>query len=141
MSPYSSNTSSSNPDIQQQYAQQQAEQQRAAQNPSVGAPPEQAPRMVQRNRQQQEAVRDEMDIDTGEDEVRVPKRKREEEGELMEGEDRAAKKGRLDPPLEAGPDVRVVARGDMAMPVPAIPTAPLTSKALKKPSDLMTSRQ
>ncbi len=50
----------------------------------------------------------------------------------MEGEDRAAKKGRLDPPLEAGPDVRVVARGDMAMPVPAIPTAPLTSKALKK---------
>ena len=58
MSPYSSNTSSSNPDIQQQYAQQQAEQRRAAQNPPVGAPPEQAPRMVQGNRQQQDVVRD-----------------------------------------------------------------------------------
>lgn len=137
MSPYSSNTSSSNPNIQQQYAQQQAEQrraaqqqaeqQRAAQNPPVGAPPEQAPRMVQRNRQQQDAVRDEMDIDTGDDDVRAPKRKREEAGELMEGEDRAPKKIRLDPPPEAGPDVRLVARGDMAMPVPAIPTAPLTN--------------
>ena len=57
MVPFSSNTSSSNPDIQQQHAQQQAEQQRAAQNPPVGAPPEQAPRMVQGNRQQQDAVR------------------------------------------------------------------------------------
>jgi hypothetical protein len=137
MSPYSSNTSSSNPDIQQQYAQQQAErqratQQRAAQNPPVVSPPEKVPRMVQVNRRQQDAVLDEMDIDTGEDEVRAPKRKREEEGEPMDGEDRAAKKIRLDPPPEAGPDVRLVARGDMAMPVPAIPTAPLTSKALKK---------
>ena len=132
MSPYSSNTSSSNPDIQQQYAQQQAEQQRAAQNLPVDAPPEQAPRMVQRNRQQQDAVRDEMDIDTGDDDIRAPKRKREEAGELMEGEDRAPKKIRLDPPPEAGPDVRLVARGDMAVPVPAIPTAPLTTEELEK---------
>jgi len=58
MSPYSSNTSSSDPDIQKQYAQQQAEQQRAAPNPPVGSPHEKAPRMVQGNRQQQEAVRD-----------------------------------------------------------------------------------
>lgn len=58
MSPYSSNTSSSNPDIQQQYAQQQAEQQGASQNPSVGTPSEKAPRMVQGNRQQQDAVRE-----------------------------------------------------------------------------------
>lgn len=62
MSPYSSNTSPSNPDIQQHYAQQQAEQQRstqqhAAQNPPAGSPPEQAPRMVQGNRQQQDEVR------------------------------------------------------------------------------------
>lgn len=160
MSPYSSNTSSSNPDIQQQYAQQQAEQQqaeqrraaqqqaeqqRAAQNPPVGAPPEQAPRMVQRNRQQQEAVRDEMDIDTGDDDVRVPKRKREEEGEPMEGEDRAAKKIRLDPPPEVGLDVRVVARGDVAAvaPLPAKPAVPVTPEALKqaiKSNDLETAK-
>ena len=63
MSPYSSNTSSSDLDIQKRYAQQQAEQrratqQRAAQNPSVESPSEKAPRMVQGNRQQQDAVRD-----------------------------------------------------------------------------------
>ncbi len=160
MSPYSSNTSSSNPDIQQQYAQQQAEQQqaeqrraarqqaeqqRAAQNPPVDAPPEQAPRMVQRNRQQQDAVRDEMDIDTGDDDVRAPKRKREEAGEPMEGEDRATKKGRLDPPPEAGPDVRLVARGDVAAvgPLPAKPAVPVTPEALKqaiKSNDLETAK-
>ncbi|MCE2860546.1 MAG: hypothetical protein LW731_12020, partial [Oxalobacteraceae bacterium] len=63
MSPYSSNTSSSDLDIQKRYAQQQAEQrratqQRAAQKPSVESPSEKAPRMVQGNRQQQDAVRD-----------------------------------------------------------------------------------
>ena len=72
MSPYSSNTSSSNPDIQQQYAQQQAEQQRAAQNPPVGKPPEQAPRMVQSNRQQQDAVRNASRVKQSEQSAAIP---------------------------------------------------------------------
>ena len=72
MSPYSSNTSSSNPDIQQQYAQQQAEQQRAAQNPPVGTPPEQAPRMVQSNRQQQDAVRNASRVKQSEQSAAIP---------------------------------------------------------------------
>ncbi len=101
--------------------------------------------MVQGHRQQQEAVRDEMDIDTGDDDVRAPKRKREEEGELMEGEYRAAKKIRLDPPPEAGPDARVVARGDVAAvaPLPAKPAVPVTPEALKqaiKSNDLETAK-
>jgi hypothetical protein len=72
MSPYSSNTSSSNPDIQQQYAQQQAEQQRAAEKPPVGRSPEKAPRMVQSNRQQQDAVRDASRVKQSEQLAAIP---------------------------------------------------------------------
>lgn len=102
MNPTSSNTSSADPEIQRQYAERQPQSEQPP-------PPAQGPRMVQRNPQQQEEVRDETYVADSDTHPSQSK-------------------------LEAGPDARVVARSDATAVTPstAEPAVPLTRKALNK---------
>ena len=102
MNPTASNTYTADPEIQRQYAERQPQ---SEQQP----PPAQGPRMVQRDTQQQDEVRD----------------------------DTYAADGDTHPSqyeLEAGPDVRVVARSDATAVAPstADPAVKLTRKSLNK---------